>query len=436
MPAPRRKPPQSLSRTPGKPLGRSFSCPNCTHPLTISDHRSISTVSCGACRSIIDATDPNLALLQEASKVQKTPYIPLGTKGKLYGALWKCIGFMERSDTVYHVRWREYLLYNPWKGYRFLFELDGHWTLFQRTRKLPTQSELSAKYLGKWYRLYNKGESRVEYVEGEFFWQVRRGDKAVVADYIRPPFYLSSEFDPDTKEKVWMYGKYIDPQGLKEAFKIQKSPPEQVGVAPNQPWKHKESWEQMWKQFIKCLSLCLIIFLFNGALFPKRVVYSDTFNSQEDPYGRSLSPTDILKTPPFEIKGRTGNVELEVYSSVSNDWLYVDALLVNQATGKGARLPVQVSYYYGSGWSEGSRTNSTITGNIPPGEYYLSFKTRGRYTKNYSYNVKLSRGVPRSSTLIITLILLFLPICLMLVRKWAFNTKRWENSDYSPYHES
>ena len=49
------------------------------------------------------------------------------------------IGFQQRSTQSggETYSWREYLLFNPYKGFRYLTEFDGHWNFVARHRRRP-----------------------------------------------------------------------------------------------------------------------------------------------------------------------------------------------------------------------------------------------------------------------------------------------------------
>src|SRR4051812_5497006 len=108
----------------------SFSCPNCGSRVDIRAAGLTVHVACVSCGSLIDATDPNFQIIEIATKkLRLKPLIELGTKGKLRGQPWQLIGFMQRTDGSGEYAWEEYLLFNPWLGFRWLVEADGHWNL-------------------------------------------------------------------------------------------------------------------------------------------------------------------------------------------------------------------------------------------------------------------------------------------------------------------
>ena len=419
------------------PLGKSFSCPNCGAPLKITDFYRITTVACGSCQSIIDTTNENLAILQAASNLRSVqPYIPLGEKGKLFGTVWKCIGFLQKSDPSEQYFWKEYLLYNPYKGYRWLFEYDGHWTFFKRVRTIPEEISFDKySYLDKKYKLYNKGEAVVQYVEGEFYWRVKRGDASETTDYINPPFYLSSE--QNEREKIWTYGKYLPGTKVQKAYKIKEDPPIEMGVAPNEIWPKKEKFKEVKKTFVLCALFIFAGWILSNARQPNLKVYNESKSvSVNKASGRfyGSAQDEVHITEEFDIPGKTNNIQVRLESPVYNSWRYFDILLVNKNTGKGIPIGGEVSYYRGSDWSEGSQKKRILVENVPPGTYHLSIKYISPIRTKWRYYLEVSRGVPIHKNLFWALALLAIYPIMLMFNRYKFNVRRWSNSDFSPYH--
>src|SRR5579872_4168089 len=106
------------------------------------------TVVCQQCLSVLDASTPELTVLQKIQeKYRVTPKIPLGTRGKLVGATWQAIGFQTREtqdEGVFYV-WDEYLLFNPYKGFRYITEYQGHWNFVTPLERQPTRMAISGR---------------------------------------------------------------------------------------------------------------------------------------------------------------------------------------------------------------------------------------------------------------------------------------------------
>ena len=89
---------------------------------------------------MLDAQDPRHQILSRyRSQIKYVPLVPLGARGKLRGVELEAIGYMRRRVRYYGVdyEWSETLLWNPYHGYRWLLEYNGHWTLLENCTTLP-----------------------------------------------------------------------------------------------------------------------------------------------------------------------------------------------------------------------------------------------------------------------------------------------------------
>jgi hypothetical protein len=406
-----------------------FNCKSCGSPVDIKILGQTLNVVCGHCKSIIDANDPDFKVLQEyTSKKKYESYIPIGAVGKLKGKTWSCSGFLVKSDSGYF--WNEYLLFNPYYGYRWLVEVDGHWALYKKIHRAESVSDHSkARYKGKNYRIFNNGIAVVEYVEGEFYWRVKRGNSSSVHDYISPPSGLSVEITEH--EENWTLGHHIDAKTIQKAFGITRPVPFQSGVGQLQPSPVKEKLQESAKVLLYAVVALFMIHLFRIVTSDKKVLISRQIRVSE---AAKKEPGKYYTTPSFQIEGGRGNVKLDVYASIQNSWVYVDALLVDAVTQKGIPIPVEVSYYSGRDWSEGSRSNSRLVSNVPAGEYYLSIRNQAdsrSLTRMMTF--KLQRDVPIHSNLYIVLFLVIIGPLFTFFKSYGFEKRRWSNSDYSPY---
>src|SRR5262250_1277770 len=108
---------------------KALNCPGCGAALTLRSFHNAVTIVCDSCHSVLDAQDPNLRILQQfkAATDKDRLLIPLGTCGKIRGTDYEAIGFERRTIHVEGVAygWHEYVLFNPYKGFRYLTEYDG-----------------------------------------------------------------------------------------------------------------------------------------------------------------------------------------------------------------------------------------------------------------------------------------------------------------------
>lgn len=118
----------------------AFNCPSCGGTVTLRAPGKTLAIACTQCRSVIDAQDPKHKILSEYNKgAHIDPALPLGSRGKLRGEELEVIGYLRRAVNYYGVNyeWAEYLLFNPYKGFRWLVESDGHWTLLKTPTSPP-----------------------------------------------------------------------------------------------------------------------------------------------------------------------------------------------------------------------------------------------------------------------------------------------------------
>src|SRR5271156_2534703 len=104
---------------------KSISCPNCGGAVELRGFAHTLSVVCPQCLTVLDASTPEVKILQTfQGKTRVQPTIPLGTRGKIGGTDYEVIGFqIRRVDTGNDAyQWDEYLLFNPFKGFRYITE--------------------------------------------------------------------------------------------------------------------------------------------------------------------------------------------------------------------------------------------------------------------------------------------------------------------------
>ena len=428
---------------------KSMTCRGCGAAIVIRNTRDSVVAVCSHCQATIDLTDLNFNIIATAQeKMNTTHIIPLGSRGKLKGYLWEIIGYMRRMDKESQFHWDEYLLFNPYQGYRWLTQANGHWNFVKTLKVRPIfitgiQNTSVANLIKSFtfehrkYKLYYIGQAIVTQVVGEFYWRVQVNETVRVQDFISPPFMLSLE--QDSSEQNWSLSEYIELREVAAAFPIKWSWPRKIGVAPNQPSEPEKKWKTVrWQALGFCVALHLLQFV-HVITSPNETA----FRSIDSYLGQSKN----VVSPSFELAHGLGNINLQLHAPLSNTWLSVEGDLVNDKTGDTIPLNETVEYYHGydsgESWTEGNTTQNEIYSLIPAGTYHLDFTMTGagpadtsRYvniTTPVIYNLTVKRGVPLWWNFWWTLILLCVYPLWCRIRMNSFETQRWSDSDYSPY---
>jgi len=205
--------------------GRQFSCPHCGAPVEVT-LGSTKSITCRSCKSLIDLTGGVGGQLHHAlQEGAAEPLIPLGSTGQLQGVQWQVVGFQHRTGHEpgddEEFGWDEYLLYNRKRGFIFLVDSEEGWSLVKPTTGAPVLSfgEQSASYLGQKYQLKYSYEAKTDYVAGEFYWPVERGQKTFNRDFAKGGNLLSME--RGAKEVTWSSGNQIASDAVAAAFKLE-----------------------------------------------------------------------------------------------------------------------------------------------------------------------------------------------------------------------
>ena len=116
----------------------ALSCPSCGAVVNLRAIGQSMSAVCGSCGAILDTATPELRLIEQAEAAQQklAPLLPIGQRGKLFETDYEIIGFLQRADQW--SSWSEYLLFNPWKGFRWLVSYHGHWSFVTR---LPSMED-------------------------------------------------------------------------------------------------------------------------------------------------------------------------------------------------------------------------------------------------------------------------------------------------------
>ena len=416
----------------------AFNCPQCAAPLIIHSI-AIERLACPSCLSLIGTENDDIKLLEKSrKKLRITPSIPLGSQGKWGNSDWQIIGFMQRSTKPRNpdYAWFEYLLLNKQGRFAWLTEYQGHWNFVYSLSVMPNITlgeKTTFNFNDDIYKQFSVGTAQTLYVIGEFYWQVKVGESAKVADFIAPPKMLSCEIS--AQEVTWSQGEYIEADQLYSAFSIKTPAATRRVVFANQPNPFSESLAETISVLIIFATIISIIQLIFINSSPEKIIQINNI---------SLLPIDqnkkenTITLAPFVLKDGAKVLRVEhSIAQLDNNWISLNNEIIEKNTGARYEGEQEISFYSGrdfdGAWREGSRSGSLNFQKIPPGEYYLQLETEIGDRQKLSDLLDLITIIqnPRSwSNYLLALLALCVLNAITIWRDFNFESKRWAESDF------
>lgn len=284
------------------------------------------------------------------------------------------------------------------------------------------------RFDGRTYLHFDAMNAVTVYVLGEFPWQVLAGDAAESNDYISPPYMLSSECTEG--EITWSLAEYTKGDRLYQAFQVPGAAPHPIGVFANQPSPYAGGPGSAWRLWLLLMAVWLVLMIGFGAGLGNKEVFRQEYTATYDAGGTPAS----FVTDPFDLTGRTSNVQLSIYTDLYNNWAYYDFALINDETGQAFDFGREVSYYVDGGETEGNRDDRVVIPSVPSGSYYLRVEPEMNKSNlvPVHYRIAVKRDVPNLSFFWVAALLLLIPPILITIRAASFESARWRESDYAP----
>jgi hypothetical protein len=218
--------------------GRALECPSCGASLE-PRLGSTQSLACGQCKAVVDISAGAGAELKHYAQNNSgaggaEPQIALGSTGTL--ALggppepWQVVGYLERCDIPEDTEddttfWREYLLWHETLGFAFLVDSDDGWSWVRPITGAPAVRGEQAQWSGVAYRKQYSYSAKVTWVLGEFYWRVKREERALVTDYIGSGKDVEKRLSREQtgSEVTWSAGATLRAATVADAFKLPAS---------------------------------------------------------------------------------------------------------------------------------------------------------------------------------------------------------------------
>ena len=360
------------------PSARKFDCPVCGGSLEIRAAGYTTTVACRYCGSVIDVASPDARLIAQYHEAVAELAIPLGTRGTLGGAEWEAIGWQARADSS-GAGWEEFLLFNPYAGYRWLVCDQGEWTF---GRALVERPELLSAEVVRWqgqgWEIDDAPEPLTTVrVVGEFYWRVKVGEAVTGATYWSGKRQLSVERNQD--EENWTLLDPVAADEVAQAFGLAPDGPAGGGTGPTAPRSGlfarpgtSPGDDRLFMLTALVTSLCaFMLTVFAG---------SSTFAAGQEirvPVDAAANTITAITIGPITVARayRPVVIRAQANDGFVNKWVDLDYHLVDRATHQAVGTSTTVDHYEGvdsdGNWSEGNYATTVMIGGVPRGTYDL-----------------------------------------------------------------
>lgn len=352
-----------------QPAARALACPNCGGTVTLRAAGYSVTVACEYCASILDVSQPEVRLVTRYNEKASRLAIPLGTRGTLDGNEWEVVGWMARDDSGYP--WQEFLLFNPYRGYRWLIEQRGGWSVGEQLTRTPEGSWGGLKVDGEGYKpFFADGTARVTDVVGEFYWRVKRGDTVRTDDWVRPGAMLSRE--ADGQEVSWSRSRWLPATTVAATFGV---------AADAKPWPPLPHQPSPALPFIKAgaaIAVLAIAALIFGAIVMGggRTLWQGSVEIAADGRDQQATVGPVELTQSFQRVRIVADVP-----ALSNGWVDLDYTLVDRRNQRSFTASKAAERYSGRDsdgeWTEGDRGATADFATMPAGTYDLVVDYKG-----------------------------------------------------------
>ena len=410
---------------------KPLACPNCGGAIEIKAAGYTVNLACPYCGSVLDVSDPDVKVVERWTKRISELEIPLGTRGVLKGVEWEAIGWLRRSEGGTYP-WEEYLLFNPYHGYRWLVTDGRGWTLGTMLNETPDSAfNGGLKLDGERYSaFFADGRAQVDDVLGEFYWRVRRGEEVATADYVRPGFMLS--YEANRSEISWTLGEWLEPDVIAEAFGVE--PPRWHAGGrppmPHQPSPYAKGARSFGLFAAMAAAALIVVSIIFGGSGPRQsfdMVLTAGAGSRSATFGPVV----------FNRPSQAVTIRAQA-PSLSNAWVDIDYTLVDRRSQTAYQAAAVAERYSGrdsdGDWSEGSRAATTKLATVPAGQYDLvvdaSASNWGAGSMGeVPVTISIAQGGSFLSNLFLALILVAIPAIWAIMKHVGFEAARWGESD-------
>jgi hypothetical protein len=409
---------------------KAINCTACGASLDVLGGHRVKSLTCGYCGSLMDR-HAGFQVLQRYREKPDRPYAPIsiGMEAELKGVAFTVIGMIQYVSHQSGPGWAEtydwisFQVYSPTHGYGWLTWNKGHYLFSRRTRDMPnpvTSDDLFPKSTvrleGRSFKMFERYPALIAYIEGEFTWMAKRGERVRVVEAIDPPFMFS--YERGENELEYSIGEYLPATEVHAAFGIEP-PGRPEGIHPAQPYQPGPLIPALGAVAPKFIAAAIIgLFLVT--------IFGDGRELVRYEGGPARQPQVI----PFTASHADQLLELELTAPVTNNWVYYDVSVNNAETDETVlTLGKEISFYEGRDsdgyWSEGSHRERALFKVPAAGDYEIEIAQAEDGGALPRLAVSLREQVLVKRYMVALLILAGLAALIPFIHSRNFEKRRW-----------
>jgi hypothetical protein len=347
----------------------AIACPNCGGTVEVRAAGWSTTLACNHCGSILDVSRPEVAVITAYKTAAHSLAIEPGVRGVLFDDEWEVVGALRRKDRV--CAWQEFLLFNPYLGYRWLVCFEGDWQFGTPLLDFPETDSAMATWRGERFtRSGEPAEAETTTVIGEFYWRVARGDRATASSYERGDVVLSRE-DSDG-EINWTQLVPVDADMVEAAFAVntRKLPRSPASTSLGFTASHAQERDDLPAMLLVAVGTLFAALVLMIVLAGPTNRTGGNFNVPVGGARNEVKVGTITVERPWQFITVRGDVTSPGFD---NRWVDLDFSLVDTRTQQSLDGSGTIERYSGTDsdgpWTEGGTAEETLFGHVPRGTY-------------------------------------------------------------------
>lgn len=358
--------------------GRAVTCPACGGTIEVRAAGFSVNLICQNCGSVLDVSRPEVVLIRRHEKAKASFALEIGKRGTVFGQEWEVVGALRRKDQI--AIWQEFLLFNPYLGYRWLVVADGEWQFGTPLADRPQGDRNRVFWRAENFaRLGRDQPTSTTAVAGEFYWRVKAGDTANATLFQSGETILSREVADG--EENWTQLVPVDEAEIEKAFGLnRRSLPRRKAAQGLMQFKAAPGMEQddLGRMFLLAMAVSLFAAIAMALLAGPS---TKTSSMIQVPIGGQIAP---VKIGTITVRRPWQFVTIDADTNMfDNAWVDLEYNLVDRSSEQSIDAFGLVEHYSGQDsdgpWTEGSYHGDTMFGHVPAGTYdvYASGSAHG-----------------------------------------------------------